>query len=112
MLLRTVLTLVNFATIAAAVGVLLAFPQYAGPAFYVLLGWMFVSLALIYSPWANRRVGSGASSGFGISADAPLGGSAVHEPASSIGFCLYCAAPIEPGTARCPACGRSLPQLS
>jgi hypothetical protein len=112
MLLRTLLTMVNFATIAAAVGVLLAFPAYAGIAFYVLLGWMFASLAMIYSPWANRRIGTGPASGLGVSPDAPLSTNGGHDPGSSIGFCLYCAAPIEPGTARCPACGRSLPHLS
>ena len=112
MLVRTLLTTVNFATIAAAVGVLLAFPQYAGIAFYVLLGWMFGSLALIYSPWANRRLRSGATSGLRVSPDAPLSASAGHEHASSIGFCMYCATPVEPGTARCPACGRTLPHFS
>ncbi|MCI4338855.1 MAG: hypothetical protein L3J68_00785 [Thermoplasmata archaeon] len=114
MQLRTLLTLVNFATIAAAVAVLLAYPQWAGYAFYILLGWMFVSLALIYSPWANRRVGPAASAGpgLGVSPDAPLSAGSGHEHASSIGFCMYCAAPLEPGTARCPACGRSLPHFS
>jgi len=112
MLIRTLLTLVNFATIAAAVGVLLAYPQYAGIAFYVLLGWMFGSLALIYSPWANRRVGSGATTGVRPASDAPLSASSGHEHASSIGFCMYCAAPVEPGTARCPSCGHSLPHFS
>jgi len=112
MLLRTLLTVVNFATIAAAVAVLLAVPAYAGIAFYVLLGWMFASLAMIYSPWANRRVGSGSARGVGVSPDAPLPADSGHDLGSSIGFCLYCAAPIEPGTARCPACGRSLPHLS
>jgi len=112
MLLRTVLTLVNFATIAAAVAVLLAFPQYAGVAFYILLGWMFASLAMIYSPWANRRVGSGASSGLGVSAEVPLPTDPSHPPSSSIGFCIYCAAAIEPGAGRCPACGRSVPHFS
>jgi hypothetical protein len=112
MQLRTLLTLVNFATIAAAVGVLLAYPQWAGDAFYLLLGWMFASLALIYSPWANRRIGGPAGVGFGVSPDVPLAAGSGHEHASSIGFCMYCAAPLEPGTARCPACGRSLPHFS
>ncbi len=112
MMVRSLLTLVNFATIAAAIGVLIAYPRDAPYAFYVLLGWMFVSLALIYSPWAARRVGSGTTSGVGLSPNAPLGSESGHEHASSIGFCMYCAAPIEPGTARCPACGRSLPHFS
>jgi hypothetical protein len=112
MLLRTLLTLVNFGTIAVAVGVLLAYPQYAGIAFYILLGWMFGSLALIYSPWANRRLGSGASPATGAVADSPLSSAAGHEHASSLGFCMYCAAPLAPGTDRCPTCGHSLPHFS
>ena len=112
MLLRTLLTLVNFATIAAAVGVLLAYPQYAGIAFYIILGWMFGSLALIYSPWANRRIGSVPPPTAGAPPDAPLSSAAGHEHASSIGFCMYCAAPLAPGTDRCPACGHTLPHFS
>jgi hypothetical protein len=115
MMLRTLLTLVNFACIAAAIGVLYAFPQYAALAFYVLLGWMFASFALMYHPWASRSVSmptrSGVGgSGVGLSADSPLS-SAGHEHASSIGFCMYCAAPLAPGTDRCPSCGRTLPHF-
>ncbi|MGI0130327.1 MAG: hypothetical protein ACREDE_02575 [Thermoplasmata archaeon] len=113
MLFRTLLTLVNFGTIVAAIGVLLLYPQYAGLAFYVLLGWMFASLALVYSPWSNRRVGATpAAPGVRLSPDAPLASATGHEHASSIGFCMYCATPIEPGTARCPACGRSIPHFA
>lgn len=113
MLLRTLLTLVNFGTIAAAIAVLLRYPEYATDAFYVLLAWMFASLALVYSPWANRRIGEGtSSSGVRVSPDAPLAAGTGHEHASSIGFCMYCATPIEPGTARCPACGRAIPHFS
>jgi len=113
MQLRAILSLVNFAAIGAAIVILLAFPQVAGYAVYVLLPWIFVSLGLMYSPWANRTVGaSPASSGVSVSSDAPLSSSSGHVHASSIGFCMYCAAPLEPGTARCPACGRALPHFS
>jgi len=111
MQLRLLLTLVNFGSIGAAVVILLLYPQWAGDAFYLLLGWMFVSLALIYSPWASRSVGT-AGAGPTLSADAPLSASSGHVHASSLGFCMYCAAPLEPGTARCPACGRALPHFS
>jgi hypothetical protein len=113
MLFRTLLTLVNFGTIAAAVGVLLVFPQYAVIAFYILLAWMFASLALVYSPWSNRRVGEGPTApGTTGSPSAPLSSGTGHVHASTIGFCMYCAVPIEPGTARCPACGRAIPHFS
>lgn len=114
MQLRTLLTLVNFGTIAAAVVVLIAYPGLAPYAFYVLLGWMFGSLALIYSPWASRPVGGTSRSPGALTSGsapaAPAGPAPEHS--SSIGFCLYCAAPIEPGTARCPSCGRALPHFS
>jgi hypothetical protein len=113
MQLRTLLTFVNFGMIGLAVVVLLAYPQWAGDAFYLLLGWMFGSFVLIYSPWGARPVGgSTATPSISVSPDAPLSASSGHEHASSIGFCMYCAAPLEPGTARCPSCGRSLPHFS
>jgi hypothetical protein len=110
---RTALTLVNFATIGAAIGVLIFLPQYSGIAFYVLLGWMVGSLALVYSPWANRPIGGDAAVVAAATPDgSPLGASSGHVHSSTIGFCMYCAAPIEPGTVRCPACHRTLPHFS
>ncbi len=109
MQLRTLLTLVNFATIAVAILVLIAYPGLAPDAFYILLGWMLISLALIYSPWAARPIGGAPPPTGGGGSGAPLS-SGPH--ASSLGFCMYCAAPIEPGTARCPSCGRVLPTFA
>ena len=113
MLRRTVLTMVNFATIAAAIGVLLLFPQYSGIAFYILLGWMVGSLALVYSPWASRPIGGGTAPVLPTTTDGtPLSAESGHVHSSTIGFCMYCAAPIDPGTSRCPACHRALPHFS
>jgi hypothetical protein len=110
--LRAVLTLVNFATIAAAIAVLFVFPQYASIAFYVLLGWMFGSLVILYHPASNRTVGSAPAGGATIASDAPLVSATNGQHSSSIGFCMYCAAPVTPGTTRCPACGHSLPHFA
>jgi hypothetical protein len=113
MLRRTALTLVNFATIAAAIGVLIFLPQYSEIAFYVLLGWMVGSLALVYSPWAARPIGGGPEVVPPTTTNGtPLSSAAGHVHSSSIGFCMYCAAPIEPGTTRCPSCHRALPHFS
>ncbi|HTW39547.1 MAG TPA: hypothetical protein VMF04_01635 [Thermoplasmata archaeon] len=112
MLRRSVLTLVNFATIGVAIAVLIFFPQYSAIAFYVLLGWMVGSLALVYSPWASRPIGGGAPPGPASADTTPLSAATGHVHSSTIGFCMYCAAPIEPGTARCPACHRALPHFS
>jgi hypothetical protein len=109
MLLRTLLTLVNLATIAAAIGVLFAYPQYAGVAFYILLGWMAGSLVLVYGPWSNRQIGRRNSTG---AAPAPMAPTRPSRPLpSDLGFCIYCAAPLAPGTPTCPACGHVTPSF-
>ncbi|HTZ61296.1 MAG TPA: hypothetical protein VMC82_01435 [Thermoplasmata archaeon] len=113
MQLRTLLTILNFASIGITIVILIEYPSLAPDVFYVLLGWIFGSLALIYSPWAARPVtGTAPPRGPSVSADVPLVSPASPQHASALGFCLYCATPIEPGTARCPACGRALPHFA
>ena len=115
---RTLLTFVNFGTIAAAIVVLLAFPQFASIAFYVLLGWMVGSIVLLYGlrssrPMLSPTPGSpGTTTGATISADVPLASAASGQHSSALGFCLYCAAPVSPGTMRCPACDHPLPHFA
>ncbi len=109
---RTVLTLVNLSAFVAAIIVLELLPQYAAIAFYGLVGWMVVSLVLLYRPGAARTIGVPPTGGATVSADAPLASSAAPQHASALGFCIYCAAPVEPGTARCPACGHVLPHMA
>jgi hypothetical protein len=110
MLLRTLLTLVNLLTIAVAITVLVTFPQYAGDAFYILLGWMVGSLVLVYGPWANRPIGrrpSDRSNSFPSARNGPPSG----PRASELGFCIYCAAPLAPGAPTCPSCGHAAPHF-
>jgi hypothetical protein len=109
---RTVLTLVNLAAFVVAILVLELLPQYASIAFYGLVGWMVVSLVLLYRPGTPRTIGGNASGGATLSADAPLASTSTPQHASALGFCIYCAAPIEPGTARCPSCGHVLPHMA
>jgi hypothetical protein len=109
MLFRTLLTCINLTTIAVAILVLYEFPQYAGVAFYVVLGWMIGSLVLLYGPWANRQVGrrTPPPSSFPSS-----GTPARARPLpSDLGFCIYCAAPLAPGSSTCAACGHSAPSF-
>ena len=84
MLLRSLLIMVNLTTIVAAIVVLHDFPQYAGAAFYVLVGWMVGSLVLLYGPWANRPLNSfrtgAATSGHARDRAAALRGGAVRHP--------------------------------
>jgi hypothetical protein len=102
MLLRTLVTLVNLGTIAVALGILLVYPQYAGIAFYVLLGWMLGTLVLAYGPYANRQIGARPVTG----APGPSGSPLASVPSGhDVGFCIYCAAPLPVGAPICPACG-------
>jgi hypothetical protein len=109
---RTVLTLVNLAAFVAAIIVLELLPQYAAIAFYGLVAWMLASLALLYRPGAGRPVGTPNPSPGAGSSDVPLASTSAPQHASALGFCIYCAAPVEPGTARCPACGHVLPHMA
>jgi hypothetical protein len=109
---RTVLTLVNLSAFIAAILVLELLPQYAAIAFYGLVAWMVVSLVLLYRPGASRPIGGGPSHGPTVSPDAPLASSTTPSSGAPIGFCIYCAAPIEPGTSRCPSCGHVLPRMA
>jgi hypothetical protein len=109
---RTVLTLVNLSAFIAAIIVLELLPQYAAYAFYGLVGWMVVSLVLLYRPGAPRTIGTPASGSPTLSSDAPLASSSAPQHASALGFCIYCAAPVEPGASRCPSCGHVLPHMA
>jgi len=116
MQLRTVLTLVNLAAFVVAITMLEVYPQYAEIAFYALVAWMVVSLALLYGratrPAPSANAGTGGAGGLSVSADTPLASTSSPSHASTLGFCIYCAAPIEPNAARCAACGHTVPILS
>jgi hypothetical protein len=108
--LRAVLSIASLAAFLAAVAALWAFPQDSELIFYVLLGWMFAWLTLLYLPGVRRRVAG--AGGPTVSPDSPLASTSSVPPSSSLGFCIYCAAPVEPGTLRCPACGHPLPHFA
>ncbi len=115
MQLRTLFSLLNLAAIAAALLVWFALPQYANDALYGLLIWMFVGFGVMYSPLGRRTVG-GSSPPAGTAPTAPSfpsspSGSPPATSSSTLGFCVFCAAPIAPGTTRCPACGHAIPTL-
>lgn len=110
---RVLVSIANLCAIAIAFVILFEFPQYSDEAFYLLIIWMIVGFVLLYamrprlpsvpanasaepSPFPSTRP-----------ANAPLPSGS--ESASTIGFCIYCATPIPPGTRACPACGHALP---
>jgi predicted amidophosphoribosyltransferase len=43
-------------------------------------------------------------------ASAPLPSGSSSSSSSAVGFCIYCANPVPPGTRACPSCGHTLPQ--
>jgi hypothetical protein len=113
---RTLLSFVNLAVIAGTVVVWFEFPALAQVALYVLLGWMFVTFVVMYSPWGNRRVttaanepGAAAPSPFG--APLPTVGSAPARPAAPLDFCVFCGTAVPVGAPRCPACGHAVVAL-
>jgi len=108
--LRAVLTVVNFAVVAAALAIFFLAPAFATVAVYAVLIWMFSSLVIFYTPFGNRQIrptgpplgpASGSSSSAGSSADAPL-------LSSGIGFCIYCGTHLAAGATICPTCGRTV----
>lgn len=112
MIVRTLLTLVNFAIFGVTIGVVLAFPQYDSIAFYFLLGWMVASFALFYLPFAGRRVGGRPAAGADtapLTSSGPAVAPSGSAPAAHLGFCIYCAAPLPTGALACPSCGHSVP---
>lgn len=111
---RVLISVVNLLAIVIAFVILYEFPQYSDDAFYILISWMVVGFVLLYSlrprgPPVPGGAPPGASPfpSTAAAAETPLPSS---EPSGGIGFCIYCATPIAPGTRACPACGHALPR--
>ena len=104
MILRTLIVELYIVACVAAIAV-----DYFVPSLYLwllgaLLAWFALSFFVYRLPAMHRPV-------FGSSAPAPAAaapGTAAPAP-THLGFCAYCATPIEPGTPICPACGRTIP---
>ncbi len=103
-------TLVIQLYIVACVGAIAV--DYYVPALYfwllgALLVWFVVGFYVYRLPAMNRPVFGTAPA----AASAPLPFGEPTPSSSTLGFCAYCAAPLEPGTVMCPACGRSVLHL-
>jgi hypothetical protein len=114
---RIVLSLVGLAVILVAFFLIFEYQQYAEYAFYLLISWMVVNFALLYAIRPRGRTAASDAPADGSpfpSRNSPSSGSPLPSggstPSGSIGFCIYCATPIAPGTRACPACGHVLPQ--
>jgi len=111
---RVLLSLVGLVVIGIAFFIIFEYPGYADYAFYILILWMITNFVLLYAirprPSAASTGGSPEASPFPSQpGTAPLP-SSNPTPTSSVGFCIYCATPVAPGTRACPACGHALPQ--
>lgn len=100
---RSIVPVISLAVLLAAVLLEFLFPQYSNLIFLVLLVWVIVSFVYFLRPSAMRGPRPT------LSSSAPLSTPNLSGLSPDIGFCIYCAAPIEPGTTTCPSCGRSLP---
>lgn len=103
MILRTLLTQLYLVACVAALAVDYYLPQLYLGLLVVLLVWLGLSIVAYRWPAMNRRIGWRGTA----PPTPPAFGGTPTGPA--LGFCLYCAAPLEPGTPVCPACGRTLP---
>ncbi len=129
MYLGRLLTMINFALLAIAIGIYLVAPAIATTFLYILIAWMFASLVLFYLPISRRPIGGSpaapprpgpppAAGTPTASGGTPLPSSTVSTtlaaagpPSSSagspepIGFCIYCGGHLPPNVGYCPACG-------
>jgi len=111
---RVVISIVNLVAIVAAFVVLFEYPQYESEALYVLIAWMVGGFLLLYvfRPRPSALADAPLASGTPFPSTVPIAAapSTASESTGGIGFCIYCAAPIAPGTRACPACGHALPR--
>jgi len=111
---RVWISIANLSAIVIAFVVLFEFPVYADDVFYFLIAWMVTGFVLLYAV-RPRGPMSPAAVPTGTSPFPSTGPAAAPLPSGSdggggIGFCIYCAAPIAPGTRACPSCGHALPR--
>jgi hypothetical protein len=102
---RFLLTLVNLVLLGVALAIYFLVPSLSTIAFYGLLLWMFVSLALAYHPRTRGRIGPSVPT---YPPGAP-GIPGANGTGDSLGFCIWCGTSLPPGASHCPACGRSAP---
>ena len=113
---RIVLSVLGLIVIGVSFYILFEFQADAMYAFYLLIFWMVTNFVLLYairprgpSSPTNSPTDASPFPSQGPVPSTPLA-STGPAPSGSIGFCIYCAAPISPGTRACPACGHVLPQ--
>ena len=114
---RIWLSIAGLVVIAISFFLIFEYPRYADEAFYLLLTWMVVNFVLLYAlrprgpPSPTNAPADGSPFPSAPSASSPLpSASSSTGTSASLGFCIYCANPISPGTRACPSCGHAVPQ--
>ncbi len=111
------LSIVGLVVLGVSFYIIFAYSQYTEVAFGLLIGWMVTNFVVLYylrprGPPLPSNHPSGASPFPSSSpvASAPLPSGSSSSSSSAVGFCIYCANPVPPGTRACPSCGHTLPQ--
>jgi len=105
-ILRTLVVQLYIVACVAAIAV-----DYYVPALYfwllgALLVWFAVGFYVYRLPVMSRPIFGTAPPPARAAPSGPLA-----ESPAPLGFCAYCATPLEPGTPICPACGRTVLHL-
>ena len=118
MLIRNVAMIASLALLIVGIALQFIYPALATYIFWLFLAWIVLSFFIFRLPVMSRSIGRGPtpsppgtlSARSASTAPVPLPSSTFPSSSAAppIGFCIYCAAPIEPGTPVCPTCGHSL----
>jgi hypothetical protein len=118
MLVRNVAMIASLALLVVGITLQFLYPVLATYIFWLFLVWIVLSFFIFRLPVMSRSIGRSATpsppgtlpSASAAGSGAPLASASSPLPAAAppIGFCIYCAAAIEPGTTVCPSCGHAL----
>ncbi len=119
MLVRNVAMIASLGLLVVGITLQFLYPALATYIFWLFLAWIVLSFFIFRLPVMSRSIGRGPTSSppnalsprsaTGPSAPLPSSASSPSSPAAPpIGFCIYCANAIEPGTTICPSCGHAL----
>jgi hypothetical protein len=118
MLVRNVAMIASLGLLVVGITLQFIYPALATYIFWLFLAWIVLSFFIFRLPVMSRSIGRGANPsppGSPPAPSAPRAGAplpSASSPSSGnvgpLGFCIYCAAPVEPGVAVCPSCGHRL----
>lgn len=111
----SLVSIVSVAAVLVAFGLQILYPHEQLYIFYIVLVWVIAGFFVYRLPIMSRTVGGtkrlSGGSPVASASDHPIPGMGPPPgtSAGALGFCMYCGSHVDPGTALCPSCGRSLP---